>query len=348
MPEYGVSADGSVSQRDPWGRGLTWPQQVDVIPCDGARLLNVSGKAYGFFAQDSLALEVTMARLSSFEKPLERISLLANLWENYLDGRLDARRLAAFLADWIPGEKEPLLVSAALGYLGALARYGDLALSPEIEALLVRLARNQALGAEQSTAFRTLTGVCNTPAVIEAVYRIWNDQAPWPGVKINDTQYVTLALELAIRLPERSAEILRTQRSRIQDPDRLREFDFICPAVSPERSVRDSVFFSLLVPENRRVEPWAESALAYLNHPLRQAEALDYILPGLEAVQEVPRTGDIFFPRKWVAALLRGHDSPEADAVVDAFLASRPDYPTLLKNKILQVAAHGRRKTVSP
>ncbi len=345
MPEYSVSADGSVTQRDPWDRGISWPQEVDVTPCDGARLLNVSGKAYGFFAQDSLALEVTMARLSSFEKPLERISLLANLWENYLDGRLDARRLATFLADWIPREKEPLLVSAGLGYLGTLARYGEQALSPEIENLLVRLAKNPVLGAEQTSAFRTLAGICNTSATTEELYRVWKTQTPWPGVKLNDTQYVTLALELAVRLPERSAEILSEQRSRIQDPDRLREFDFICPAVSPERAVRDSVFRALLVPENRRVEPWAESALAYLNHPLRQAEALDYILPGLEAVQEVQRTGDIFFPKKWVAALLRGHNSPEADALVHAFLAERPDYPTLLKNKVLQAAALGQRKT---
>ena len=343
MPEYSVSADGTVSQRDPWGRGLDWPQEVDVTPCDGAQLLNVSGKAYGFFAQDSLALAVTMDRLATFEKPLERISLLANLWENYLDGRLDARRLVAFLGDWIPREKEPLLVSTALGYLGTLARYGDLAQSPEIEAVLVRLARNKALGAEQSTAFRTLAGVCSTPATTEELYRVWKNQAPWPGVKLNDMQYTTLALELAVRLPERSGEILREQRSRIQDPDRLREFDFVSPSVSPDRAVRDSVFRALLVPENRRHEPWAESALAYLNHPLRQAEALDYILPGLEAVQEVQRTGDIFFPKKWVAALLRGHDSPEADALVDSFLAERPDYPTLLKNKILQAAAHGKR-----
>lgn len=343
MPEYRVSADGTVSQRDPWDRGLTWPQDVDVTPCDGAQLLNVSGKAYGFFEQDSLALEVTMNRLSSFGKPLERISLLANLWENYLDGRLDARRLAAFLGDWIPGEKEPLLVSTALGYLGTLARYGELALSPEIESILARLARNKGLGAEQSTAFRTLVSVCSSPAMAEEIYRVWKNQAPWPGVKLNDTQYTTLALELAVRLPERSREILQEQRGRIQDPDRLREFDFVSPSVSPDRAVRDSVFRALLVPENRRHEPWAESALAFLNHPLRQAEALDYILPGLEAVQEVQRTGDIFFPKKWVAALLRGHDTPEADALVDGFLAGRPDYPPLLKNKILQAAAHGRR-----
>ena len=343
MPEYRVSADGTVSQRDPWGRGLAWPQEVDVTGRDGARLLNVSGKGYGFFVQDSLALEVTMASLAGFEKPLERMSLLANLYENSLAGRLEARRLAAFLGEWLPGEKEPLLVSAGLGYLGSLARYGAMARSPEIESILEGLARNPGLGAEQATAFRTLSGAFVSPEMTEELYRIWKSRTPWKGLKLSESDYTTLARELAVRLPERCAEILREQRGRIQDPDRLREFDFIAPAVSPDRAVRDSVFRALLVAENRRHEPWAETALRYLNHPLREAESISYILPGLEALEEVQRTGDIFFPKKWVAALLSGHDSPEADAVVEDFLAARPDYPPLLRNKILQAAGRGRR-----
>jgi aminopeptidase N len=103
------------------------------------------------------------------------------------------------------------------------------------------------------------------------------------------------------------------------------------------------VFAALLQPENRRHEPWAQSALQYLNHPLRQKESRKYIRPALDALQEVQRTGDIFFPKQWVASTLRGHHSPEADTIVATFLEEHPDYPPLLKNKILQAAAHGRR-----
>ena len=82
---------------------------------------------------------------------------------------------------------------------------------------------------------------------------------------------------------------------------------------------------SLLVAENRRVEPWASAALANLNHPSRQKEAVAYIRPALEAMQEVQRTGDIFFPpTAWVRALLSGHTSPEARAEVDAFFCLSP------------------------
>ena len=343
MPEYSLDAEDAVCQRDPWGRGLEWPQEVDVTRIGDVRLLNVSGKAYGFFAHDSLSLDYMMAHIGDFAKPLERISILANLYENHLDGRIPALRFARFLADYAAVETEPLLVSTALGYMSSLALHGEAALSPEIEGLFEGLARNQALGKEQTSAIRTLVGFARGNDLTEDLYRVWKEQKPWPGVTLSETDYTTLALELAVRMPERSEAILDAQRQRITGSDRLREFDFVRPSVSPVRAVRDSVFNSLLLPENRRVEPWAESVLRYLNHPLRQSEALGYILPALEALQDVQRTGDIFFPKNWVNATLRGHSSPEADAVVEGFLDAHPDYPPLLKDKVLQAAAHGRR-----
>ena len=57
-------------------------------------------------------------------------------------------------------------------------------------------------------------------------------------------------------------------------------------------------------------------------------------------MEEIQRTGDIFFPKNWVAACLRGHNSGDAAAEVRRFLQQRPDYPQLLKNKILQSADH--------
>ena len=347
MPIYSVDADGTLRQRDPWGRGLEWPQEVDVTRRGDATLLNISGKGYGFFVHDSLSLAYLMDHIGEFEKPLERISILANLNENYLDGRIPAYRFACFLADYIPAEKEELLTSTALGYLGALALHGPLATTPTIEAIFSGLAHNRAIGKAQTSAFRTLTGIFQDPGQTDALYRIWREQTPWPGLTLNESDYTTLALELAVRMPDRSAEILDAQRARIDNADRLRESDFVRPAVSSEKAVRDSVFQALLQAENRRHEPWVQTSLRYLNHPIRQAEALDYVRPALDVLQEVQRTGDIFFPKQWVAATLRGHDSPSADRTVEQFLEDHPDYPELLKNKVLQAAAFGRRYDVT-
>ena len=347
MPVYEADADGHLRQRDPWGRGLEWPQEVDVTRIGGVTLLNASGQGYGFFVHDSLSLDYLMDHIGEFEKPLERISSLANLYENYLDNRIPASRFARFLAEYIPSEKEELLVSTALGYLGGMALNGPLAGTSEMEDLIAGLARNQALGKAQSSAFRTLAGFQRSQGVTDALFAVWKSQVPWPGVTLSETDYTTLALELAVRLPGRAVEILDTQHGRIGNADRLRELDFVRPSVSPDQAVRDSVFQSLLFPENRRHEPWVQTALRFLNHPLRQEESLGYLRPALDALQDVQRTGDIFFPKQWVAATLRGHNSPEADALVEGFLQDHPDYPELLKNKVLQAAAHGHRYDVS-
>ena len=152
-----------------------------------------------------------------------------------------------------------------------------------------------------------------------------------------------LYYELAVRMPEKYEEIRATQATRIQDPDRKREFNFIVRAVAPETETRDSLFRSLLIAGNRRIEPWVTQIVGYLNHPLRQQQAVKYIRPALQELQEVQRTGDIFFPKNWISATLRGHNSPEAAQVVRQFLEQHPDYPVLLKNKILQSADHLHR-----
>lgn len=172
---------------------------------------------------------------------------------------------------------------------------------------------------------------------------MWKEQKSFTGLALGESDYTKMAYELAVRMPEKYEEIRATQATRIQDPDRKREFNFIVRAVAPETETRDSLFRSLLIAGNRRIEPWVTQIVGYLNHPLRQQQAVKYIRPALQELQEVQRTGDIFFPKNWISATLRGHNSPEAAQVVRQFLEQHPDYPVLLKNKILQSADHLHR-----
>ncbi|MBR4923620.1 MAG: aminopeptidase, partial [Bacteroidaceae bacterium] len=182
---------------------------------------------------------------------------------------------------------------------------------------------------------RSLISNARSSESIEKLYRLWENQR---HPLLNERDYMNLAYELAIRLPGKYKNIIQTQRSRISNPDRMRQFDFIAQAVTPDTLQMDTFFQSLLKAENRRIEPWAASALTYLNHPLRESYSVKYIRPGLEVLQEVQRTGDIFFPKNWASALLRNHNSKEAYREVQAFFEAHPQYPSLLKNKILQAA----------
>ena len=73
------------------------------------------------------------------------------------------------------------------------------------------------------------------------------------GLALGESDYTKMAYELAVRMPEKYEEIRATQATRIQDPDRKREFNFIVRAVAPEteRGIPISVFIDRREPSDR-------------------------------------------------------------------------------------------------
>lgn len=372
MPEISVGQKGgngeyTVTQHDFWERELIWPQQLKMllvknngpevaeeeileVPLsapihnftvpEGVQYIlpNMDGEAYGYCVLDARTSEFCMNHLSGFKNPQLRLSVIMSLYENCLNNHIDPLILADTLIRHLKNETEPLIISTVMGYIKFLALHGSAAGSPGIEKGLLELSRTPAGPGCQQAAFRALLGVFALPETTAEIYRIWKTQKPYAGLSLSESDYMKMAYELAIRMPEQYEELYSIQSQRIGDPDRQKEFGFIARAVVPETGSRDSLFSSLLIPENRRIEPWVTQVMYYLNHPLRQKESVKYILPALEELQEVQRTGDIFFPKNWVSACLGGHNSIEAASVVEDFLREHTDYPVLLKNKILQSA----------
>jgi aminopeptidase N len=147
-----------------------------------------------------------------------------------------------------------------------------------------------------------------------------------------------MAQELALRHVEGTDGILEEQLARIANPDRRARFAFLIPALSPDPGRRDAFLASLAQVENREREPWVVDALGFLNHPLRRDHAERYIRPTLDLVREIQQTGDIFFPTRWTAAVLSGHNSPAAAQTVRAFLDANKDYPPRLRQIVEQSA----------
>jgi aminopeptidase N len=147
-----------------------------------------------------------------------------------------------------------------------------------------------------------------------------------------------MAMELAVREVPNWKEILDAQLARTQNPDRKARFAFVMPALSADPSVRESAFARFASLDNRRREPWVLDSAAYLNHPLRAVHAQRFVRPALELLAEIRRTGDIFFPQRWMDAALAGHRSSEVAATVRSFLAENPQYPERLRWTILSSA----------
>ena len=345
-----------IVQSDPWGRSLVWPQRFNVtfvgdgwerveevnlsaekvvvsVP-EGAKVIlpNTDGRGYGLFMPTPETMDWLLAHWQEVTDETARQALLMTLYENYKAERIGHEMWMQALLNGLGRERSPLIASTICGYLGTPLREVGTA---DLEAQLWQHAQQHPMPSCRQQLMRLLITHARAPKTIAMLYETWERKS---HPLLSERDYTNLAYELSLRMPEKHEEILATQRARISNVDRLREFDFVSRALTPDTLAMDDLFASLLKPENRRVEPWAEKALAYLNHPLRESYAVKYIRPGLEVMQEVQRTGDIFFPKKWANALLKNHHSDEARHEVEAFFAAHPDYPTLLKNKILQVA----------
>ncbi|MBQ2126467.1 MAG: aminopeptidase [Bacteroidaceae bacterium] len=358
MPHITFSTEGDtlvVRQSDPYGRGLVWQQSFEAmligersqrvtievtdtlmrIPLAQTAtyiLPNSNGKGYGYFIYDSRSLDRALADWHTIDDDVCRLAQLMNLHEAYQHGALDAAQWLQSLVAGLPKEGNPLVVSALCSYIqDPLCETKDSC----AESTLLELAATHPLMSCRVQLLRALIGTATSPQVCDRLYTMWEEGA---HPLLNENDYMNMAYELAIRFPERHTAIIDAQRARMDNPDRIRQFEFISRAATPDTAEQEALFHTLLKAENRRIEPWALKTLAYLCHHTRTGQAVKYIRPGLEAMQEIQRTSDIFFPQSWARTLLMEHRSIEARKAVEQFLSDNPAYPQLLKNKILRAA----------
>ena len=313
------------------GQGhIKFPRNAEVV------IPNCDGRGYGLFVLPKETIEWMMEHIGEIDDDLMRQSMVTMLNEIYewrnSETECNVRRWLNFLLDYIPREKNYLIASTLNGYLTKpMLEVG----TAEDEARLWEIATTCENTSLSRRLKMTLAHVMRSEEVCAKMYDMWSAES---DKMLNESDAMTLAYELAVRYPERYNEIYTTQLKRITNADRRNQFEYIMRGTHPDAKVRDALFESLMEPANRRIEPWTATLLGYLNHHLREEEAVKYIYRGLEEIEEVQHTGDIFFPRNWAGALLGGHTSDEAKAEVERFLCDHPDLNQLLRNKILQAA----------
>lgn len=133
-----------------------------------------------------------------------------------------------------------------------------------------------------------------------------------------------------------SERILDEERERITNPDKLNRFDFLRPALSQNENDRDRLFESFKEASNREKESWVLAACGYIHHPIHQNSSVKHVPLSLALLEEIQKTGDIFFPKRWISSTVGQYTSKEAANEVNKFLNDNPDFNPILKNKILQ------------
>jgi aminopeptidase N len=386
-----VSADGAlhrleIVQRDPLEHHRLWPQRMVVFVSDGPRtaripifvhgrttsvtvpagftrdagvLLNGDGLAYGDVELDLTTRRLLLTRIEHLPDALTRGAAWVTLWDECLDGRVSPAALIETALRALPAEPDEQVVNRLLAYLThAFWKFLSPHLRLEKAAGLEAVLRGGLAGAQTATLraawFAALRDVTLTDSGVRWLEQVWRHEETIADLPPTETDDITLAMELAVRDTANAQTIIQQQLSRIQNPDRRARFMFVMPALSPNTSDREQLFARFADAANRRHEPWVLEAQHYLNHPLREAHAVQFVAPSLDLLSEIQRTGDIFFPKRWIDATLAGHQSVEAAAVVEQFLARETTLPQRLQWVVLasadELVRAGRQSetTVSP
>jgi aminopeptidase N len=358
-------------QRDPAGKGRVWPQELHVILGYADRTVPLvvaikststsvaaanglaeplyvlptgGGWAYGGFHLDRRSLDYLSQAIPQLPDALTRGAAWITLWDAMLEHDLPATAFVQLASAALPRETDEQLTQRVLGYVvSAWWRYLTTeereARAADLEKLLTDGLASAATARQKSAWFGTLRDVALTPPTIGWLRRVWEQQEQVPGLPLAEPDYSTLAEQLAVREVEGWRGILDVQLARITNPDRKARFQFVMPALSANPAERERWFNALADVSNRRREPWVLDGLAYLHHPLRAAASARDVAPALDMLWEIQKTGDIFFPKRWMDATLSGHSEPAVAATVQRFLDTRPaGYPPRLRQIVLQSA----------
>jgi aminopeptidase N len=300
-------------------------------------LFNADGMGYGMFPAD----QQMMHKVFQIQDPLARASAYINAYENALAGRsLKPAELLKIFTEGLRTEQIEMNLKLLTDYLSNLywifiTPAERLAFSPVLEKALWTSMEQQSRPNHKKILFNTYQNIYLNADAAKTIYGIWEKKQAPAGVKLNEDDYTSLALSIALKT-DNGTSVLKQQADRIANADRKNRLLFLMPALSPNVKERDSFFYSLRDRKNRQKESWVNVGLAYLHHPLRQATAVKYLPESLELLEEIQKTGDIFFPQSWLSATFASYSSKEADQVVLDFLKKHPGYNANLRDKILQ------------
>ncbi|MES2427710.1 MAG: M1 family aminopeptidase [Bacteroidota bacterium] len=307
-------------------------------------LFNSDGMGYGIFPADQQIAD----GIFNLNSPLRRASAYINVYENMLAGR--AYKPAELLQLFTKGigiEKNELNLRLLSGYISGIywefiSAKDRLAYSGTLEQALWTAMEQQTAVSNKRILFSAYQNIYLSSDAGKRIYQIWQQQTPPAGIKLYEDDYTSLALSIALR-SDTTTSVLKQQQDHITNIERKNRISFLMPALSPNVSERDNFFNSLQDRKNRAKEAWVTTALSYLNHPLRQSTSINYLPKSLELIEEIQRTGDVFFPQSWLGAVFGSYQSAGAYKTVADFLKSHPNYNPKLKDKILQATDNLRR-----
>jgi aminopeptidase N len=264
-----------------------------------------------------------------------------NLYENMLNGKVTPLETYQVYLSAIQQEKNELITNYLSGnmqtiFWAFLTKEQQNKIQKQTENEIYTLLEQDLPANIKKTLFSLYQTIAISEQGKENLYQIWNQKKQLKNLFLNERDFTSLAMKLSVFKHPKAAVILQEQQSSISNKDRLERFVWLLPSLSADQEVRDDFMKSLFLKENREKEAWVQAALSNLHHTLRQYESTIHLKSILNVLEEVQLTGDIFFPKGWLASSIGKYSSKKANAVLSQFLKENPNYNPILLKKLLQ------------
>lgn len=299
---------------------------------------NTDGYGYGIFPFDE-------SLISDFQLTDEvgRAQNYINLYENVLAGNYSGDRAMKAFATGLERENEDLIIPLINGYINSifwkfLNSEQRTEWQPKLESLFWSRLQEDLEAPVKKPIFNTFSEIAYEGEGLERLYKLWNGEIVIDNLLLREDDKTNLAMKLAIYQHPKANEILAAAKQQITNQDNKLRFEFLKPALSDDPKVRQEFFESFKNADKRAKESWVQAACGYIHHPLRQKEAVKYLEISLELLEEIQKTGDIFFPKNWLDATIGQYQAAEAEQLLVKYLSEHPDLNPQLVSKLMQSA----------
>ncbi len=361
----GIVRDAAVTQRGIGGDG-SWPLDLELLVFDlaggkrtvivasdaprvdvpelagraapAAVLANPRDVAYGQFVPDPVTRAFLLRHLPAEGDALARAAGTQALLEAVREAELDPAAFAGCVLALLARERDPDTHGWLLDALGtAVQRWLEPERSAPLRAqateLLLAQLRDEAGSGRELQTFRFLARSSTETRVLELCREvIVAGELPAGLVPGKQDCFLAAAARLAAGIASADDELAQLQQ-RFAKEDIGKEL-FLARAAAPAAEAKAAYWKSYLQ-LGEPPEQWTQDSLSWFHWPGQQELTLPYLRPALEQVDWVKQNRRIFFMPAWLDAFVNAHSTPEALAIVDAFLAER-ELTTDVRQKLLQ------------
>ncbi len=334
---------------------------------------NYQDYGYGIFLLDDKSRDYVLKNIQNEKDPFLRSMMWGSLWDSVREGELDPREYVELVIKNLPTEQDETIVSSILGRVGTAMNYylskpsasaggqkrnqastnwppadaGGSDLNTRLEAVLVDNLQHAPTAGQRITFYRAFVTNASTErsrTVLKQMLAQAGQLAAQPmraGSPRSDVAFTLrtkdkfdIVTRLAI-LGDPEAPKLLANLEKTETGDDAKRYAYAARAgiATPENKAK---YWNDFTANKDISESWIEAAFG----PFNSIRHSDLTLPYLErALKELPnhkRNRKIFFVNGWLGSFIGGQRSEAALAIVNKFLAEKPNLDYDLRLKILE------------